>query len=98
MTLNLDTYEPSVLLEDADGETEWLTPMEWARLDGVPEGSKVTAFCYAIDAPAGGITDQWRQETGDLIVATLPAATGWDTLDESNDRDLSEFVVDVAGA
>lgn len=93
-TDTLNAYDPSVLVEFANGETEWFSEMEWPRFD-MPDDARVTAFCYVLDAPADGITDQWRQAAGDALVAWIPAAVSWETLDESNDRDISEFVIDV---
>ena len=68
--------------------------MEWARFD-LPEGADLVAVEIAVDAPEGGITAEWRQETGDALVRDWPTATAWETLDESDDRDISEFVLDL---
>ena len=49
-----------------------------------------------MQAPASGITAEWRAQTGCQLVAEIPGAVSWDTLDESDDRDVSEFVIEVA--
>jgi len=87
-------YESSTLVEYGDGETEWLGEAEFDRFD-MPEDARVTALTVTLDAPADGITDEWRKVTGDALVTQHPRAVSWDTLDESNDRDVSEFILDL---
>lgn len=94
MDLDLDTYEHSTLVQYADGETEWLTEAEWERAD-LPDDAEVTALTYTFDAPEEGITPEWRARVGAALLAAIPRAESWDTLDESDDRDVSEFVVDL---
>jgi hypothetical protein len=92
----MEFYETAFLVRYADGETEWMSDMEWARFSPV-EGASLIAVSVAVDVPEGeALTDEWREATAGELRTHYPRFSGWETLDESDDTRVSEYVIDLA--
>lgn len=91
----INYYTNALLVRFADGETEWMSEMEWERFEP-SEGDDVVALSISLDVPEGTtVTDEWRASVVASLRETNPRIGGWETADESDDVTSSEFIIDL---